>query len=106
MDAIFQYFLLKGHKHLKKDKIFENLSKNVQKGRQLRVLHILIHLIFAFQEISIKFVSEVSTRNYAPLADLAVKGVLGLSKCIKKGKFVTKISFLIMLNEVLKSCEK
>ena len=30
----------------------------------------------------------------------------GLSESVKKGKFVTKIFFQIMLNEALKSCRK
>ena len=48
--------------------------------------------------------SQESTRNLCiPYQNLAVKGLAGLSKCIKKGKFVAKIFFLIMLNEVMKS---
>ena len=37
---------------------------------------------------------------------MIVKGEVGSSKCIEKGIFVKKTFFLIMLNEVLKSCEK
>ena len=51
--------------------------------------------------------SQASTRNLCiPYQTFAAKGLTGLSKCIKKRKFVTKIFFLIMLNEVMKSCEK
>ena len=35
-----------------------------------------------------------------------LKGWSGLSGSAKKGKFVTKFFFQIMLNEVLKICEK
>ena len=35
-----------------------------------------------------------------------LKGLGGLSESIKEGKFVTKIFFHIMLNEILKYCEK
>ena len=37
---------------------------------------------------------------------LAVKGMGALNETIKKGNFVTKTIFQVMLNEVLKSCEK
>ena len=36
----------------------------------------------------------------------AVEGVGDFSESVKKGKFVTKIIFQIMLNEVIKSYEK
>ena len=69
--------------------------------------YLLLHFIFTFQDINIKFMSQASTRNLCiPYQTFAAKGLTGLSKCIKKRKFVTKIFFLIMLNEVMKSCEK
>ena len=51
--------------------------------------------------------SQASRRNlWIAYQILAVKSVAGLDKCMKTVKFVTKIFFLIMLNEELKSCEK
>ena len=37
---------------------------------------------------------------------LAIKRVGSLGELVEKGKFVTKIFFQIMLNEVKKSCKK
>ena len=47
-----------------------------------------------------------STKNYChAYRILSVKGVGRLSESVKKGKFMTKIFFQIMLNEVLKICK-
>ena len=37
---------------------------------------------------------------------LAIKSVGSLGELVEKGKFVTKIFFQIMLNEIKKSCKK
>ena len=50
---------------------------------------------------------EILLRNFSqPWQILAVKGVDSLSESVKKEKFVMKIFFQLMLNEVLNSCKK
>ena len=46
-------------------------------------------------------------KPYSSLADFGCKGGGGLSESVEKGNFMTKNFFqIIMLNEVIKACQK
>ena len=67
-----------------------------------RSCYLLVHFILAFQDIIIKFMSLASTRIYVTYSGFFLLRVWqGHANASKKENF-----FLIIFNEVLKSCEK
>ena len=68
----------------------------------------IVEITLLWQLFYKKVTTVVGSINKKLLSRIAkaVKGVGDFSESVKKGKFMTKIIFQIMLNEVIKSYEK
>ena len=109
--------------HLQNEKIVKTLWHYVKKSDSVQnpeapliedfrfqsQIHEILQIVFSLRgrRKTSNWLREHQQITFVTLSGFwLLRGLGCLSESVKKGKFLTKIFLLIMLNEVLKSCEK